>query len=218
MKPYKQIWETIAEEIKEGVINGRYKPEERLKEAELAKKYAVSKTPVREALRYLESIGFVEIVPHTMARVKKMNHREVVDLYLIQSVLEGLAAREAVAHLEDDDYQNMENLATLLEKHSLEKNSSEYEKANIKFHAIFWKACGNEKLKEMIGNIHEQLLRFRSVTRRYPERFKDLAADHRKIYDAALKKDAARIEGLFRNHVERQTKYIVDILKKENHI
>ncbi|MBW2000376.1 MAG: GntR family transcriptional regulator, partial [Deltaproteobacteria bacterium] len=46
MKNYRQIWEAIAEEIKEDIINGRYKPDERLKEADLAEKYHVSKTPV----------------------------------------------------------------------------------------------------------------------------------------------------------------------------
>ncbi len=218
MKPYKQIWEAIAEEIKEGVLSGSYKPEERLKEAELAEKYSVSKTPVREALRYLESIGFVEIVPHTMARVKKMNKKEVEDLYTIQSVLEGLAAREALNHLKDSDHKKMETCIDLLEKYSREKNSYEYEKANIKFHGIFWKACNNSKLTELINNIYEQLLKFRSVTRRYPERFKDLVADHRKIFEAAVQRDAEKVDHLFRRHVEKQKKYIVDILEKENHL
>jgi DNA-binding GntR family transcriptional regulator len=218
LKPYKQIWEAIAEEIKEGVISGRYKPEERLKEAELAEKYSVSKTPVREALRYLEGIGFVEIVPHTMARVKKMNKKEVEDLYTIQSVLEGLAAREALNHLKDGDHKKMETCLDLLEKYSREKNSYEYEKANIKFHGIFWKACNNSKLTELINNIYEQLLKFRSVTRRYPERFKNLVADHRKIFEAVVQCDAGKVDHLFQRHVEKQKKYIVDILEKENHL
>ncbi|MBW2028824.1 MAG: GntR family transcriptional regulator [Deltaproteobacteria bacterium] len=218
MKNYRQIWEAIAEEIKEDIINGRYGPDERLKEAELAEKYDVSKTPVREALRYLEGIGFVEIVPHTMARVKKMNKKEVEEFYVIQSVLEGLAAREAVPNLKEGDFEKMEKYVALLEKYSREKNSVEYEKANINFHSIFWKASNNEKLREMIRNIHEQVLRFRTVTRKYPERFKVLAADHRRIMESARKKDAEKVEKLFRQHVEKQTKYIVEILEREEHI
>ena len=218
MKTHKQIWEAIAEEIKEGVISGRYEPDERLKEAELAEKYSVSKTPVREALRYLERIGFVEIVPHTMARVKKMNQKEVEDLYMIQGVLEGLAGREALKHLNEGDHEKMKTCLDLLEKHSREKNPSEYEKANIKFHGIFWKACHNSKLTELINNIHEQLQKFRSITRRYPERFKDLAGDHRKIFEAVVHGDAMKVDLLFQRHVAKQKKYIVDILEKENHL
>ena len=218
MKIYKQIWEAIADEIKEDIINGRYIPGERLREADLAELYDISKTPVREALRYLEVIGFVEIVPHTMARVKKMNKKEVEELYLIQSVLEGLAAREAIPNLSEDDFKELKKYVILLEKCSKKKNSVEYEKANINFHSIFWKACHNKRLLEMIQNIYEQVLRFRTITRRYPERFKMLVADHRKIMLSAQKKDVEGVEKLFRRHVEKQTKYIVDILEKEDHI
>jgi DNA-binding GntR family transcriptional regulator len=206
------------EDTQTNLLSGHYQPEERLKEAELAEKYSVSKTPVREALRYLESLGFVEIVPHTMARVKKMNQKEVEDLYTIQSVLEGLAAREALDHLNKADHEKMETFIGLLEKYSFEKNSYEYEKANIKFHGIFWQACNNSKLTELINNIYEQLQKFRSITRRYPERFKDLVADHRKIFEAVVQRDTAKVDHLFRRHVEKQKKYIVDILKKENHL
>ncbi len=153
-----------------------------------------------------------------MARVKKMNKKEVEDLYTIQSVLEGLAAREALNHLKDGDHKKMETCLDLLEKYSREKNSYEYEKANINFHGIFWKACNNSKLTELINNIYEQLLKFRSVTRRYPERFKNLVADHRKIFEAAVQRDAEKVDHLFRRHVEKQKKYIVDILEKENHL
>jgi len=77
MKVYEQMWKTIAEDIKEDIINGHYKSQDRLKEAELAAKYSASKTPVREALRYLESIGFVEIFPHITARLKNSTSYKV---------------------------------------------------------------------------------------------------------------------------------------------
>ena len=70
----------------------------------------------------------------------------------------------------------------------------------------------------MIQNIYEQVLRFRTITRRYPERFKMLVADHRKIMESVRKKDVEGVEKLFRQHVEKQTKYIVNILEKEEYI
>jgi len=217
MEQPKQFWEAIVLDIKEDILNGVYKPKDRLKETELAKKYSVSKTPVREALRYLGSIGFVEIVPHRMARVTKMNKKDVQSLYRIEAVLEGLAAREAIPNFSKIDYEKMERYATILEEYSDEKKSREYEKANINFHSIFWNASKDKKLIGMINTNIEQLQRFRTITRRYPERFKNLVADHRKIIEAALQKKGQKIEALFRTHVEKQERYIVDLLEKENH-
>ena len=218
MHGYKQIWQTVAEDIKENIINNVFKPEARLKETELAEKYGVSKTPVREALRHLASVGFVEIFPNRMARVKKVERKEVEDLYNIQSVLEGLAAREAVPNLTKGHYEKMAKYADLLEKYSAENNSREYEKANINFHAIFWQASSNQKLFDLISNIHEQLQRFRTITRRNPERFRELASDHREIMEAALSRESEKAEKLFRDHVCKQSSYIIDLLEKQNYL
>jgi len=75
--PQKLIWKAIAEDIEEDIISGHYKPLEREKGGDLAAKYSVSKTLIREAIRYLEGIGFVEMIPHTMIRVTKMNKKDV---------------------------------------------------------------------------------------------------------------------------------------------
>ncbi|MBW1998949.1 MAG: GntR family transcriptional regulator [Deltaproteobacteria bacterium] len=218
MNPPKQIWQAIAEDIKENILNGIYKPDDRLKETELAKKYSVSKTPVREALRHLGSMGFVEIIPNRMARVSRMHKKDVQTLYRIEAFLEGLAAREALANLTEKDLKKMENYGGLIEKYSVEKRSREYEKANIQFHSILWNASKNRKLIDMISFVRGQLQRFRSITRQYPERFRDLAGDHRKIIQAARDKDGDRIEAISRDHVEKQEKYILDILERGNHI
>ena len=216
MRAYQQIWQTVAEDIKENIINNVFKPEERLKETELAEKYGVSKTPIREALRYLAGIGFVEIFPNRMARVRKVERKEVEDLYDIESVLEGLAAREAVPNLTKGHYEKMERYVDLLEKYSAENNSREYEKANINFHSIFWEASQNQRLFHLIRNIREQLQRFRFVTRRYPEKFAGLVGDHRKILDVLIKKDAEASERLVRSHFEKSGEIIVALLEGED--
>ena len=77
---FKKLSKAIAEDIKEDIISGHYKSGERLKEADLAEKYSVSKTPIREAIRYLEGVGFIEMIPHTMIRVTKMDKKEVQNL------------------------------------------------------------------------------------------------------------------------------------------
>ena len=98
---------------------------------DLAAKYSVSKTPVLEAIRYLEGIGFVEIIPHTSLRVTKMNKKEVQDLYRIQCVLEELAIREATPNLTEKDYSELERYAVLMERYSQDEDYYKYSKVNI---------------------------------------------------------------------------------------
>ena len=214
--PPRQVWKAIAEDIKEDIISGRYKPLERVKEGDLAAKYSVSKTPIREAIRYLEGIGFVEMVPHTMIRVTKMNKKDVQNLYRIWSVLEGLAARESLWNLTKTDFQDMERYATLTERHFRNNNYHQYTKANNGFHSVIWRASDNQQLTEQLQNTYEKIQRFHSVPLRFPHRFKDLVPDHRKILKAILKKDEEKTEMLARRHVQKQEQYTVELLEQEN--
>ena len=216
MRAYEQMWETVAEDIKEDIINGHYKSQERLKEAELAAKYSVSKTPVREALRYLESIGFVEIIPHTMARVKAIDKKEAGNLFTIQSVLEGLAVCQAIPNLKKGDYEKMRKCISLKEEYSRKDAPSKHEQANINFHAIIWRAANNKNLIELTNNIYEQCQRYRVISRRYPEGFENGAADHREILDAIIQKDIEKAERLMRSHLENYWKHISDLLDWDN--
>ena len=216
VKPVKKLWKAIADDIKEDIISGRYKPLSRLREAELAEKYRVSKTPVREAIRYLEGIGFLEIIPHTMVRVTRMDKKGASELYRITALLEGMVIRDTIPNLTARDYAQMAKQVDALETHYREKQYRKYEKANISFHSIIWKRSGNEKFNELNKNIREQLQRFRSVTRRYPEKFVDIVADHRKILELVKKKDLEEAERFVRRHFEKSGEIIVNLLENEN--
>ncbi|MBW1736909.1 MAG: GntR family transcriptional regulator [Deltaproteobacteria bacterium] len=215
-KLYKQIWKAIAEGIKEDIISGYYRPGDRLVEAELAAKYDSSKTPVKEALRYLNGIGFVEVVPYKGAIVTKMDKNDVISLYKIQSVLEALAAREALPNLGKADYDKMETYAGLLENYYREGKKDKYEKANLMFHSVVWGGLDNRNLIDLIITIREKLQRYRPITRRYPEKFKELVAEHRKMIHVLKEKDVNRAEKMVRRHYEKNAEIIVSILERED--
>jgi len=218
---YKQIWETISEDIKEGVISGLYTPGQRLTESELATKYSVSKTPIREAIRYLESIGFVEIIPRTMTVVTRLSKNDLVNLWSVQGVLEGLAARNGIHNLSEGAYEKMKGYVELLERlgqQSLTKNTMEYERVNFQFHSTVWGLSGNERLIELAINNHQHMQRFRSVFRRYPNRFQGMVDDHRQILEAIYEKDGERAEKTVREHIEKHAAIIAEALEKESNL
>jgi len=218
MKRYKQIWEVIADGIREDIVSGRYKPEDRLREAELANEYSVSKTPVREALRYLESIGFVEIIPNTMARVKKLQRKDMMNLSSIQSVLEGLAARESAKNLSPSYLKKLEKSVGALEECSertLHHDAVAYEKANFDFHSIIWEMSKNDKLIELLRKTHAQIQLSRSIYRHDSIRYKDMVPDHRKILEAIRNKNGPKAEALIRRHIEKHGEIIVGLLEND---
>ena len=87
----------VFQAIREDILKGRYKENDELREATLGKELGVSRTPVREALRQLKLEGLVKIIPNRGAFVTGISEKDVCDIYMIRSVLEGLCVQMAAA-------------------------------------------------------------------------------------------------------------------------
>jgi len=93
----------VKDRLLEGILNGRYPPDSRIIETQVARELGTSQAPVREALRGLEALGVVEITPFRGARVRRPSRREIIEAYAVRSTLEALAARLAVPRMTDAD-------------------------------------------------------------------------------------------------------------------
>ncbi|MEL7462111.1 MAG: GntR family transcriptional regulator, partial [Pseudomonadota bacterium] len=83
--------EQVKEELLDDIMAGRYKPGDRLVESQIAKRMGISQSPVREALRDMVAMRFVEVEPHKGARVRRIDQREVLEIYPVRACLEELA-------------------------------------------------------------------------------------------------------------------------------
>ncbi len=215
-RPNKQIWEIIAEGIKEDIIARKYKMAEWLKESELADKYGSSKTPVKEALRYLEGIGFVEITPYTGARVRTLNRDEVLALYHMQGMLEGYAARLAVGRLSEKRIEKLQQYLDLLKRYYKENKPIMYEKTNLAFHTAIWEGLVTNNLEEIILYVRDQLQRSRVITRYHLKMLgKKLSTSHEKIVEAINKKDGDLAEKAVRSHYAQSGEIVAKIVERE---
>ena len=95
----KVLADQVKERLLEDILNGRHPPDSRIVETQIARELGTSQAPVREALRGLEGLGFVEITPFRGARVRRPSRRDILEAYAVRSSLESLAARLAVPHL-----------------------------------------------------------------------------------------------------------------------
>jgi len=93
----------VAHVLLDGIKSGRFVPGQRLIEADLTEELAVSRGPVREALKHLAAAGVVRLIPHRGAYIRKLTRREVMDILVIQETLTALAARLAAENIDADD-------------------------------------------------------------------------------------------------------------------
>jgi DNA-binding GntR family transcriptional regulator len=100
----------VKERLLEGILNGSYPPDSRIIETAVAKDLGTSQAPVREALRGLEALGIVEIIPFRGARVRRLDTSELLEAYVVRSAIEVLGARLAMARLTDDDVAAMQQI------------------------------------------------------------------------------------------------------------
>ena len=119
---------------------------QRLRIDELSMKYGVSNTPIRDAFRRLASLGFVENIPRRMVIVREISLKEIEDIYVIQSVLEGIAADLAVRLCSDEDVESLARLHCRLEECVPRGDADGYSAADVEFHALFLRLCQNVRL------------------------------------------------------------------------
>jgi DNA-binding GntR family transcriptional regulator len=214
MGGFKQIWETIADDLKEAITTGDLKGGQRLRVEEVAAKYGVSSTPVRDAFRYLATLGFVENIPRRMVVVKEITLRTIEDIYAIQGVLEGLAARLAVAHCSDEDVQAFDDLLQRMADALARQDIPEYSKADILFHNLFLRLAHNDRLAGMVSNSQDHITRFRFIMLRTEKRLEASMAEHRRIVEAFRYRDAEAAEREVKIHILTSAELLKRIVKQ----
>jgi len=207
--------ERIVEFIKDAVVSGRLKPGERVPEQEIAANFGISRTPIREAFRQLETEGFISLIPRKGAVVSPITDKDVVEFYAIKSLLEGYAARTACDALTPRDIKRLEGLNTAMERCADRGDVKGFFRFDNQFHDTFLKACGNDKLCALVHSLVQQFERFRVTALSLPGRMKDSVSQHWEIIKAFKNSDAALVETLVRANGEKGRDVLVDEILRE---
>lgn len=194
--------ERILETIRDAIITGGLKPGEKVAEPELAERFGISRTPIREAFRQLESEGYLTVIPRKGAVVVSFSQRDVEEFYAIKSILEGYAARIACAKLSPREIEKLRSINEKLRQLAQEEDIKHFFKVHNDFHDLFIKAADNEKLIELITSLVGKFQRLRIASLSLPGRMKVSVQEHEKIIEAFRKKDADLAEKLVRKNAE----------------
>lgn len=191
----------VFHKIREDILSGRYKVKEELREVAIGEEMGVSRTPVREAFRQLELEGLIRIVPNKGAYVTGITAKDVGDIYMIRSLLEGLCARWATQHISREQMEEMEENIFLSEFHASKGHMEQMAELDNRFHEIMYEACNSKMLEHALKDYHQYVLRVRKKTLSTGARSNASNAEHRKIMEAIKAGEADKAEILANKHM-----------------
>ena len=178
---YQPLREIVCEVLRDAIRGGILKPGEWLKENDLADELLVSRTPVREAIRKLEQEGYVVTVPRRGAYVASVSIRDINEIFEIRAALEALACELAAERITEEEQERLERLLVAIGRAIEEHDMERIVRTDIEFHELLYQAARNERLLVIIGNLREQLTRFRTISMSHPGRLKATLEEHRAI-------------------------------------
>lgn len=194
----------VCQQLISAIVSGELPAGTKVSEADLAKTYGISRGPLREAIRRLESLRLIERKAHIGARVVKLTAEELIDIYQVREALEGMACRLAAQNMSDAEIQA---LFELLDQHetSVEEQAWQayFQKAgDLDFHYRIVRGSGNAMLLELLGaDLYHLVRMYRtqfSVSHYRPKR---ALKEHHQIVDAIAARDAELAELLMRRHI-----------------
>lgn len=136
----------VRDRLLEGILRGEYAPDTRIIETAVAKELHTSQAPVREALRTLEALGVVEIIPFRGARVRRLQPDELLDAYLVRSSLETLAAKLAVPKLTPADIEELVGFGEKMNEAANAGDGHQLAEYDVGFHGRIVELSGNRTL------------------------------------------------------------------------
>lgn len=189
--------------LREAIVSGRLQPGERLGEEHLARSFGVSRTPVREAIRRLESENLASREGRRGAVVGGIGAYEVQDVYAVRAALDGLAARLAAARAYPADHARLRWLNDRLAEAAARHDVEVIAELSVQFHDALCEAAHNAMLLRFARQIHDSIRRFRDAPLSFDGRAEEAVAEHRRVLEAIEGGDAELAEELARKHMNQ---------------
>jgi DNA-binding GntR family transcriptional regulator len=208
----------LAARVRERIMSGEIPIGAQLRQAELAADFGVSRTPVREALRQLQSGGLIEVLPNRGAVVRVPAPWEVREAYEVRAELEALAARRAVSRVTGSELGELRRVNQEMYDHSLAPEEGGRPAANDVFHELIARVAANDRLAKAVQDINETFPRNVSrqliVTdaRHREENFHE----HERVIEALAEGDAERAAAEMRDHVIKAGEHLARWYEKRS--
>jgi len=196
----------------DAIRQGVFQPGDRLREEDIATRFSLSRTPIREALRRLEAEGIVQHKPRIGALVRSLSHTQVVELYEMRTVLEGTAARMAAKHASPGEVDELEDLNKAIAA-SIDA-PVQAAAINQSFHRCIYLATRNRFLFDAARGLNNALLLLGPTTLADKDRITTVCQQHQAIIDAIRAGDVETAGAMAEAHLQTSLRHRLKVMRK----
>ena len=203
--------ELIADELRIAIVAGQYKTGQTLKQDELAKRYEVSKIPIREALYQLKTEGLVTFQNNRGSIVSSLRVSEVEEIYSMRIALEEIALKRALPKMQEADFISSETALKLIDASD---NPLEWPTLNWQFHASLYKAANTPKLLETVEVLHNNVARYLVLYLAELDYQTTSQKEHWALLDACRQKNTKTALNILKKHLKDASTQTQQFIRK----
>jgi DNA-binding GntR family transcriptional regulator len=210
--PSVTLAESLRAKLEEAIAAGRLEPGSRLDEQEIAQRFGVSRTPVREAFRLMAANNLVELRGRQGATVRAIKAQELLEMFQVMAELEGLCARLAARRVSEAWGREITDIHQRLVVIGQGGDIDAFYDINQAFHEAIYEASRNAFLADQTRKLRNQVAVYRRRVTRMPNRIADTVREHEEIMQAILARHPERAHSAMRDHVNLLGYDLLDFL------
>lgn len=197
----KSLKEKVYEILKEMIISGKLKYNERIEEDALATSLEVSRTPVREAINKLEQEGWINIIPRRGMFVSNVSLKEINDIFQVRLNLEPIILQMGFSNIPLNECQRLKReFESFLDKELTKDEAKTLDELDNTLHLLILKSCNNNFIEKMMENVYEHNMRLRNQSVLSNDRRNEATKEHINLIDSILDGDLDKALELIKYH------------------
>lgn len=203
------LHDEVARHLRALIQSGELKPQQRLNEGELADRFRISRTPLREAIKILATEGLLDLLPNRGARVASISETEIDEMLEVIAGLEATGGELACAKVTDADIARIVAIHDRMAEAYHQRHHLEYFDLNRQIHEAIIAASGNATLQGVYITLSGRVQRARYAAHKTPEQWESAMVDHDRMMTLLRARDGAGLARLLRAHVLSKKAVIV---------
>lgn len=213
----KVLADGVAACLRKAILNGFFEPNEKLDQRRIAEELEVSRTPVREALRRLESEGFIDVRPHRGAFIPRISRRAIREIYEVRQILESEVVRLATPLIPKSVLEELGRRLIETQAKFETGDFTDHFAVSIDFHDAILASIENTVLKEVLDSLNNRIRMIRRFAQLQPgSHLIDALREHRVILEAMQRGAAEEAAELMRLHMEKSGVRLQQLVKQKN--